>query len=143
MRQPLATAATALVMLLATLAGGCARPSTACKGPENSVNICINGKRLQFTEEAQPHGHETGSIYAPVDVLAGRLGLDVRTWTTADGLTATVTVNRKPFAPAMAHGAKGIHVHNGHVYVPLREFAAAAGLKLELNAESLTAGFAK
>ena len=141
MKRPLAMAA--VVLLMAVLGVGCSHSSTACSGPEDSVNICVNGRRIAFEADAQPHMHETGSLYAPVDVLARRLGLDVRTVISGDGQSALVTVNRKPFAPAMAHGSKGVHVHQGTVYVPLREFAAAAGLELDMSAETRTAGFAR
>jgi hypothetical protein len=129
---------------LAALGAGCfARPTTACAAVESAITVCVNGKRLVFPEEAQPHRHEPGSLYAPVEPLARQLGLDVRTVVSADGQSALVTVNRKAFAPAMAHGALGVHAHAGTVCVPLRELAIAAGLKLDLDAGGGVAGFAK
>jgi hypothetical protein len=123
------------------LAAGCARATTACKGP--AATICLNGHPLAFAAGNQPHGHEVGNLYAPVDVLAKQLHLDVKSSVSADGKKIEVLLNGKPFAPAMADGAKGVHVHNGQVYVPVREFAAAAGLKLQLDAATGVAGVAQ
>ncbi|HLN65384.1 MAG TPA: hypothetical protein VK464_28000 [Symbiobacteriaceae bacterium] len=128
---------------LAGLAVGCSRPTTACHGAPGTITVCVNGRRVLFPPEFQPHRHEAGSLYAPAELLAQQLGLDVRTHVSADGQSALITVNRKPFAPAMAHGAMGVHVHDGVVYVPLRELAIAAGLKLEMDEGVGVAGFAK
>jgi hypothetical protein len=132
----------AIALLLVAFGAGCARSTTECRATEGEVSVCINGRRIKFADGAQPHQHEPGSLYAPADVLARQLGLDIRTWVTGTG-SVLVTVNRKPFNPAMAHGAKGVHVHGGVVYLPLRELALSAGLKLDMNAERGIAGFAR
>ncbi|HWI65787.1 MAG TPA: hypothetical protein VNT75_28505 [Symbiobacteriaceae bacterium] len=129
--------------LLALLLAGCTEATTVCRGPEQEINICVNGKRLVFDEHHPPHRHEEGSLYVPVEPLAERLGLDVRWVIRGDGKSAIVTVNGKPFDPAMAYGSKGVHVHDGAVYVPVRELAAAAGLELDMDAEAGMAGFAR
>lgn len=132
------------VLVLALLVAGCATAATtACGGPAQEINICVNGKRIQFDKAFLPHRHETGSLYVPVEPLARTLGLDVRSIIRGDGQSAIVTVNGRPFAPAMASGAKGVHVHEGQVFVPLRELAATVGLRLDMNAETGTAGFAR
>lgn len=132
------------VLVLALLATGCAAAATtACAGPVRQINICVNGKRMQFDERHLPHRHETGNLYAPVEPLARTLKLDLRMIIRGDGQSAIVTVNGRPFSPAMASDAKGVHVHEGQVYLPLRELAATAGLRLDMDAESGTAGFAR
>ncbi|HYF91899.1 MAG TPA: hypothetical protein VD969_06610 [Symbiobacteriaceae bacterium] len=132
-----------LAVFCAGWAAGCSEQTSVCRGPEQEINICVNGKRIAFDDRSPPHRHEAGSLYVPVEPLARKLGLDVRTIIRADGQSAIVTVKGRPFAPAMAHGAKGVHVHDGLVYVPLRELAAAAGIQLDMDAETGTAGFAK
>lgn len=132
----------AAVLVLLAFVAGCARSTTECPRVEGQITVCINGRRIRFAEGAPPLRHEAGSLYAPADVLARELKLDIRTWVTPDG-TALVTVNRKPFRPAMAEGALGVHVEDGVVYLPLRELALAAGLKLDMNAERGVAGFAR
>lgn len=119
-----------------------ARSSTMCEGPPGAINICVNGRRLTFAAGQQPYRSGTGAIFAPADVLARQLRLDIRTLVSADGHSAMVTVNRRPFNPAMAMGAKGVEVREGVVYLPLRELALAAGLRLDMDADSGTAGFA-
>lgn len=139
-----AAAAWVLLLVVAAVAGaGCAEPTTACQGPAHEINVCINGRRIQFAEGHLPHKHESGSLYVPVEPLARQLGIDVRTVIRGDGQSAIVTVGGLPFDPAMAFTAKGVHVHDGKVYVPLRELAAAARLKLDMDAETGTAGFAR
>lgn len=131
-------------LVLAFFAAGCApAATTACGGPSQEINICVNGKRIQFDERFLPHRHENGSLYVPVEPLARRLGLDVRTIIRGDGQTAIVTVNGRPFAPAMASGARGVHVHDGQVFVPLRELAVTARLRLDMDADLGIAGFAR
>jgi hypothetical protein len=131
--------------MLAGLLWGCSSSaSTACEGKPNAVTICANGKPIDFSREKNgPHVHEAGSIYAPVEVLGQALGIPVAAEVSADGKSARVTINGKAFAVKMASGAKGIHVHDGETFVPLKEFAAAAGLMLDLNVNKGTAGFAK
>lgn len=132
------------VLVLALLVAGCASAATtACGGPAQEINICVNGKRIQFDADSLPHRHETGSLYVPVEPLARTLGLDVRTIIRGDGQSAIVTVNGRPFAPAMASGARGVHVHDGQVFVPLRELAVTARLQMDMDADTGTAGFAR
>jgi hypothetical protein len=132
-----------LLVIAGAVAAGCSRPTTACRGPAEEINICMNGRRIEFTERYLPHRHESGSLYVPVEPLARQLRIDVRTVIRGDGQSAIVTVGGRPFDPAMASTAKGVHVHDGQVYVPLRELAAAARLQLDMDAETGTAGFAR
>lgn len=130
--------------LLAVLAAGCGKPTTACRAQENAVTICLNGKPLDFRAARNaPHAHEHGHIYAPAAVLGKQLKVDVRLKITPDGKSAIVTVGGRPFEPAMSHGSKGIHVHDGEVFVPVREFAKAAGLQIEMDVQQGWAGFSR
>ena len=130
--------------LLAAVAAGCGKPSTACRSQENAVTICLNGKPLDFRRARNaPHAHEHSQIYAPAGVLAKQLKVDVRMRIHPDGKSAMVTVNGKPFEPAMSHGSKRVHVHDGEVFVPVREFAKAAGLQVEIDVQQGWAGFAR
>lgn len=133
------------VILAGVMAGCSASSSTDCKAEGNNVTICVNKKPIDFSAaKNKPHSHETGSIYAPGKVLADALGVPFDAQVAADGKSAKVTVNGKPFEPAMAATTdKGIHVHDGDAFVPVREFAAAAGLKVDVKADQGTAGFAK
>jgi|GEM_PF-3548639 len=136
--------AVALLLAMALIVAGCGKPTTACAGRDKEVTICVNGRSISFAEARNgPHGHEAGSLYAPAWVLGDALGVDVRTQVSPDGKSAIITVGGKPFSPAMAGSAQGVHVHDGEVFVPLREFAAAAGLKLDLDVEKGVAGFAR
>lgn len=141
MKRARVAALLALIGIL--LVAGCTGTSTVCRGSEQEITVCVNGKRVLFDEQFPPHRHESGSLYVPVEPLAEKLGLDVRTVIRADGQSAIVTVNGLPFAPAMASGARGVHVHDGQVYLPLRELAAAAGIQLDMDAETGIAGFAR
>lgn len=132
-----------LALLAAALGAGCSEATTVCRGPEQEITVCVNGRRLAFDERHAPHRHEAGSLYVPALEMADRLGLDVRSVISGDGQSAIVTVKGKPFDPAMADGARGIHVHDGVVFVPLRELAAAGGLDLDMDAEMGIAGFAR
>ena len=141
-----AAASRVLLLVFAAALGagvGCSEPTTACRGPAGEINVCINGRRIEFSDQYPPHRHEAGSLYVPVEPVARQLRIDVRTVIRGDGQSAVVTVGGRPFDPAMAFTAKGVHVHDGQVYVPLRELAAAARLKLDMDAETGTAGFAR
>lgn len=71
--------------------------------------------------------------------LAKALGLTVE----ADTKANTVSISGKKFEAVSNNQVKGIHVHDGAVFVPLKEFAAATGLKADINFDKGTAVFAK
>lgn len=133
------------ICLVAGLLAGCgakATATTACAGRPNDITICVNGKPIDFTaEKSGPHRHDpANNLYAPVVPLAKALGLDVK----ADPTAKTVTINGKPFVANTDNGKlKGIHVHDGVVFVPLKDFANAAGLNMEMDIDKGTAGFAR
>ncbi len=84
--------------------------------------------------------HENGNLYAPVMPLARALGLQV----TVDPRTKQVTVDGHPVQVKPATPTpKGIHDHEGAIFVPLKEFAAAAGLSVVIDEKLKTAGFRK
>lgn len=135
-----------VAVILAGVMAGCSASgaSTACKAEGSNVTICLNTKPIDFsTSKTKPHSHEAGSIYAPGKVLANALGVPFDAQVAPDGKSAKVTVNGKAFEPAMPSGAKGVHVHDGEAYVPVKEFADAAGLKVDVKADQGTAGIAK
>lgn len=133
-----------VVALVAVLgaAGHAGRPTTACDPVPGLVTLCINSRPLEFAEGERPHWHGN-RLYAPVEPLGRKLGVEVRARLFADGESALLYVNRKAFAPAMAHDALGVHAHDGVVFVPLREFALAVGLDLEIDAKTGTAGLGR
>lgn len=128
--------------LLPVLLTGCAATATtACDAKTGAnVTVCVNGKAVDFSaEKNQPHKHESGNLYAPVVPLANALGVKIET----DVNGKTVTVNGKKVDLVPTETIKGVHVHDGALFVPLKEFAAAAGLKMDMNFDRGTAGFAK
>jgi hypothetical protein len=129
-------AALAIAALVLT---GCSSATTACEPKGTSVNICVNGHPIDFSQEPfQPHVHEPGNIYAPVLPVAEALGLIVEVNVEA----LTVSIGDIPFAvPAATDSFMGIHVHEGNVFVPLKEFATAIGAKMAMDADNGTAGF--
>jgi hypothetical protein len=135
-----------LLLALLAFAAGCStgaggsKTTTACAPKDNAVTICLNGKPIDFSaEKTQPHKHENGNLYAPVVALSNALGVKVE----ADAANKTVTVNGKKIEVASSAEVKGIHVHENAVFVPLKQFAEAAGLKYEMDWEKGVAGFAK
>jgi hypothetical protein len=129
---------------LALLAGGLAacggQPTTACTPKDKAVVVCVNGKPIDFsTAKNGPHKHEAGSIYAPVEQLAGALGVDIM----VDPGGKTVTVNGQKVQVVGVPGAMGVHVHSQEIFVPVREFARAAGLKVDVDDKKGIAGIAK
>jgi hypothetical protein len=136
----LALSACSLVSLAALFAGCTSTSSTACSGPENTVNICYNGTAIDFGQvKTKPHAHESGDLYAPAEALAKAIGATVE----LDAAKPAVKLNGQAFLPKVAEGGKGIHVHDGLVYVPVKLFAESAGFKVAMNAEKGIAGIGK
>jgi hypothetical protein len=121
-----------LLIVVGGLSSGCsmaARGTVACSSLGSSVTICINGKPLSFKVNALPHVHD-GQVYAPVEAMADQLGVKVQVHLTVDQKSAVVDLNGKPFQPNLAKGQLGVHVHGATTYVPVTEFAKAAGLQV-------------
>ena len=136
-----ALAGLAGLLVTAALAGcGSSTPTTACTPRGNDFVICLNGKPIDFSAaKVGPHMHETGNIYAPVLELAQALHVPVQ----VDAPHQVVIVNGQQVKATTGQTPKGIHLHGDEVFVPIREFAQAAGLTVELRADGHTAGFAK
>lgn len=138
MRRMRAGVLAALLALL--LLTGCFGRGGGCTARAGQVTICVSGKPVDFSgQPAPPHAHELGNLYAPVLPLARAVGLPV----TADPRTLVVIIAGRPFAAPVSPAVKGIHLHAGVVYVPLREFAAAAGLRLDLDFARGTANLSR
>lgn len=129
-------------LLLAALVAGCGEstPTTACSPRGSEITICLNGKPLDFSAaQHQPHIHETGNLYAPAIVLAQALHVPAQ----VDAQHLSVTVNGQAIKAVATQRFKGIHKHDDEVFVPIREFAQAAGITLNIQTDGRTAGFAK
>jgi hypothetical protein len=141
------TIALSVLSLVAVLAGcGATAPtptSATCQAKENALVLCQNGKEIDFSaEKTKPHKHE--AFYAPVVPLAKALGVTVDAKVSADGKTGTLSISGKEFKPtSTATDFKGLHVHEGALFVPLKEFAAAAGLTLKIDDAKQTVNFTK
>lgn len=137
--------APALFLALLALTAGCsasakATATTACQAKDKAVTICLNGKPIDFSaEKTQPHKHEIGNLYAPVVAMGKALGVAVE----ADATAKTARVNGKKIDVVATDQIKGVHVHEGAVFVPVKEFADATGLTFEMDPDKGVAGFAK
>lgn len=123
------------------LISGCTSESkVVCQPVPNSATICLNGKPIDFSrEQTGPHVHENGNLYAPVVALAKGLGVEA----TVDAGGKSVTVNGKKLEVSGQTTVKGIHEHASAIFVPVKEFAAAAGLRVQVDSEKGTASFTK
>lgn len=127
-----------LLALVLSACGG--KPTTACEPRKNEVVVCLNGKPIDFSKEKNgPHKHETGSIYAPAASLAQALGVNAM----IDAGARKVMVNGKAIPVVSVPGAKNIHLHDGVIFVPVKQFAEAAGLSCDVDYGKGTAGIAK
>jgi hypothetical protein len=135
--------APALFLTLLALTAGCSagsKATTDCKATDNPVTICLNGKPIDFSaEKTQPHKHENGNLYAPVVAMGKALGVTVE----ADATAKTAQVNGKKIDVLPTDQIKGVHVHEGAVFVPVKEFAEATGLRHSMDWEKGVVGFAK
>lgn len=129
------------VAMTALVLAGCATASgKGCAPKGKEVTICLNGRPIDFSAEKNlPHRHDSNNLYAPVMPMARALGVNVQ----ADPATKVVFINGKRFVPAGGKQTMGIHVHNGVVFVPVKDFAAAAGLPVQMDLEKGTAAFQK
>lgn len=125
--------------LLPALLAGCAA-SSCDPAAGAAVTVCAGGKPIDFSAEKNaPHKHESGNLYAPVVPLAQALGIPIET----DVNTMTVTIGSQKLHMPTTATVKGVHLHDGALFVPLKEFAKAAGLKLDMDFDKGTAGFTK
>lgn len=110
--------------------GGTKAASATCAPVENGVGVCLDGKALTWTANIKPpHVHEEGGYYAAVQDLEKALG--VKAEVAAD--KKSVKVGGKDVV-ATAPKAQGIHDHDALVYAPIKEFAEAAGFRVEVDA---------
>lgn len=115
----------ALFLTLAALTGCSAAQSTACPPVESGVGVCVNGKAIDWSAVVmKPHMHENGGYYAHVEQLAEALHVNP----VVASNKKSVLVGDKQVT-ALAPEAKGVHVHEDFVFVPIKEFAEAAGFK--------------
>lgn len=123
-------------MLVLTLGltgcGGQQAAAGGCAPLEGGVAVCLNGQAVTWSPGAlPPHMHENGGYYGPVVDLQKALG--VKAEVAPD--KARVTVNGKQVL-AMAQNAKGIHNHDALVYAPIKEFAEAAGFRVQVDTKN-------
>lgn len=121
-----------LGLVAAVVLTGCAGSKTAsatCAPVENGVGVCVEGKAVAWTAKAKPpHMHEAGGYYGLAVDLAKALG--VKAEVSAD--KTKVTISGKAVR-STAKNAANIHEHEALVFVPIKEFAEAAGFKVEVD----------
>jgi hypothetical protein len=130
----------ASVLVVGLAAAGCSgSSSSACAPVENGVGVCFDGTPVTWSPNVmKPHMHETGGYYGPALDLAGALG--VASEIAAD--KKSVTVGGESVV-AKTQNAKGIHQHDAAVYVPIKEFAEAAGFHVMVDGEKHTVDIRK
>ncbi|HYG59250.1 MAG TPA: hypothetical protein VD902_14405 [Symbiobacteriaceae bacterium] len=112
-----------------SLVGCSGQASAACPPVIDGVGVCIDAKPIAWSAGVKPpHMHENGGYYGAVNELATALGAKAEV--AGDG--KSVKVGGKVVA-ATAADAKGIHLHEEFVYVPIKEFAEAAGYKVYVD----------
>lgn len=126
---PRSLAAVMLAAGLTAVAAGCSSESIACAPVKDGVGVCLQGKAIPWSPQLKPpHMHETGGYYAAAEDLAKALG--VRAQIAADKKSVTVAGKQ---VVAMTPKATGIHQHDAAVYVPIKEFAEAAGFQVQVD----------
>lgn len=127
----LSIAIMALVALLGIVAGCAAGTSQGCPPVENGVGVCFDGRPITWSAAVKPpHMHEQGGYYAPVDELATYLKVNP----VVASNKKSVLIGGKIIA-AKSDEAVGVHLHEDFVYVPIREFAEAAGFRVVVDAK--------
>lgn len=130
----LSVAIMALIALFGVVVGCAKSTQQSCAPVENGVGVCIDGKPITWSAAVKPpHMHEQGGYYAPVEDLATHLKVN-----------PVVGSNRKSVliagkvVMARSEEAVGVHMHEDFVYVPIREFAEAAGFKVMVDTKAHT-----
>lgn len=122
----------------AMVLAGCGSQAAQCQPVPDGVAVCVGGKAVAFQAKTKPHMHEAGGFYAPAEELARALGVQVEI---APDKKSVKVAGKE--VKAAAPDAKGIHEHDGLVYVPIKEFAEAAGYKYSANVEQKTVNLTK
>jgi hypothetical protein len=106
---------------------------------KDSVGVCVNGKAVAWSAAVKPpHMHESGGYYGAVEDLARALGVHAEV--AAD--QQSVKVGGKSVV-AVSKEAKGVHTHDSAVFVPIKEFAEAAGYHVVVDAAQHTISMSK
>lgn len=122
-------------MILLASATGCSLGSKGCASVEHGVGVCLDGQPVAWSAGVKaPHMHEEGGYYGGAQDLARALGVQIKV--SAD--KASVTVVGGDQVAAAAKGAKGVHQHELVVFVPIKEFAEAAGYRVQVDTKHNT-----
>lgn len=101
--------------------------------------MCVNGKAVAWSAAVKPpHMHETGGYYGAAEDLARALGVNAQI--AAD--KKSVRVGGKAVV-AVSKEARGVHTHDTAVFVPIKEFAEAAGFRVTVDAKQHTVSIRK
>ncbi|HLN62691.1 MAG TPA: hypothetical protein VK464_14185 [Symbiobacteriaceae bacterium] len=129
----------ALILAVSLAAAGCSSASSACAPVKDGVGVCLQGKAVAWSPKLKPpHMHESGGYYGPAEDLAKALGVTAQI--AAD--KKSVRVGGKNVA-ALTPKAMGIHQHDAAVYVPIKEFAEAAGYLVQVDTGKHTLAISK
>lgn len=128
----------ALGLAILAMATGCGNKAPDCAPMASAVNVCVNGTALLNTAPRAPHAHEQGGYYMDLNDLARALHVNPH----VSGDHRSVVVNGKAVIAA-SPGAKGVHDHDHVVFVPVKEFAEAAGYKAAVDTRHNTVSLYK